>query len=226
MMGNQWNQWEMQTKAVKLTQESELFTKAEGWGDGLMSSVWQNSVVVVDINLVSWVGKNHHSWSTPCRLMSLRTPWISFCWKRQRCWKLFYTCIFLAITSKPFVCASHLLGVSVMSSGHRFSKEGKVIGFSQRVKKGKEKVCMGMLYTENWKLPHCFPSLLPASSQTKSLPTLFSDKIFAYYFSRWSKLFQCCFVIGFQLHSFSCYAFIWGCNEISPGLLLLDVPVQ
>lgn len=62
-----------------------------------------------------------------------------------------------------------------MSSGHRFSKEGKVIGFSQRVKKGKEKFCMGMLYTENWKLPHCFPSLLPASSQTKSLPTTFHD---------------------------------------------------
>lgn len=39
MMGNQ---SEMQTKAVKLTQEPELFTKAdisEGWGDGLTSLV-------------------------------------------------------------------------------------------------------------------------------------------------------------------------------------------
>lgn len=61
-----------------------------------------------------------------------------------------------------------------MSSEHRFSKEGETIGLSQRVKKGKNNVCIAMLYTANWKPPHCLTSLLPGSSQT--LPITFHNE--------------------------------------------------
>lgn len=105
------------------------------------------------------------------------------------------------------MCASYLLGVSVMSSEHRFSKEGEFIGFPQRGKKGKRKGLYGNVIRcklETAPLPS-FPSTSP-----------FSDKIFAYYFSWWSKLFQYCFVIGLQLCCFSCYALLWDCNGITP----------
>lgn len=109
------------------------------------------------------------------------------------------------------MCASHLLGLSVMSSEHRLSKEGEDVRFSQRVKKGKRKGLHGNVI-------HCKLETTPLPSFSST--SLFSNKIFAYYFSWWSKLFQYCFVIGFQLCCFSHYALLWGCN----GITLWTVP--
>lgn len=93
-----------------------------------------------------------------------------------------------------------------MSSEHRFSKEVEGIGFSQRVKKGKYKFCMGMLYTANRKRPHCLPSLLPGSAQTKSLPITFHDD---QNYSNIVLLLDSSPIVSLVLH-------LRGCNGITP----------